>query len=180
MRKILLALAALLLLPVVVQAKIPELKFRRLDTRDGLSNSQVNCVFRDSRGYVWVGTAYGLNRYDGYRFKTFYSNRLDSTSMRDNYTLQIMEDHRGKLWLQQGMNYCVYDPQTEQFERDINRELKPFLGTHSSPERLYIDNKKNIWVKYYEEGIFCYNPKTKKVTHIREGYEQNQYRWSRE
>ena len=67
-------------------ARIPDVKFRRLDTADGLSNSQVNCIFRDSRGFIWVGTAYGLNRYDGYRFKTFYSNRLDSTSMRDNYT----------------------------------------------------------------------------------------------
>ena len=92
MKKILCSLLGLLLLlPVCVQAGLPEMKFRRLDTRDGLSNSQVNCVYRDSRGMVWIGTAYGLNRYDGYRFKTFYSNRQDTTSMRDNYTDQIME-----------------------------------------------------------------------------------------
>ena len=51
---------------------IPDMKFRHLDTRDGLSNSQINCMFRDSRGFVWLGTPYGLNRYDGYRFKTFH------------------------------------------------------------------------------------------------------------
>ena len=156
--------------------RIPDVKFRRLDTRDGLSNSQVNCVYRDSRGYVWMGTAYGLNRYDGYRFKTFYSNRLDTTSMRDNYTTLIMEDFRGKLWLQQGMNYCVYDPQTETFERNAARELSQFLGQHDGVERMYIDSQKNFWVKYYEEGIVYYNVKTKKTTLFKQGYEKNQYK----
>ena len=157
-------------------ARIPDVKFRRLDTADGLSNSQVNCIFRDSRGFIWVGTAYGLNRYDGYRFKTFYSNRLDSTSMRDNYTYWISEDFRGKLWMQQGMNYCVYDPQTETFERDASREMRHFLGPHNGVERMYIDSKKNFWIKYYDEGIYYYNPKTKKCTHFKEGYEKNQYK----
>ena len=121
MTKTFYTLLLLLLVPACVQAVVPDMKFRRLDTRDGLSNSQVNCVFRDSRGYVWIGTAYGLNRYDGYRLKTFYSNRLDSTSMRDNYTDQIFEAYDGKLWLKQGMNYCVFDPVTETFERRRKR-----------------------------------------------------------
>ncbi|MBR5325605.1 MAG: histidine kinase, partial [Prevotella sp.] len=41
---------------------IPDMKFRRLDTRDGLSNSTINYLFQDSKGYVWIGTSYGLNR----------------------------------------------------------------------------------------------------------------------
>ena len=48
---------------------IPDMKFKRLDTREGLSNSTVNSILRDSRGYVWLGTGYGLNRYDGYRVR---------------------------------------------------------------------------------------------------------------
>ena len=69
MRKTVFSFFLLLLLPMSIQAVIPDIKFRRLNTRDGLSNSQVNYVYRDSRGFVWMGTAYGLNRYDGYRFK---------------------------------------------------------------------------------------------------------------
>ena len=72
-------------------AEIPDMKFRRLDTRDGLSNSQINCLFQDSKGYVWIGTSYGLNRYDGYRFRTFYSDPSDTTSLRSNYVDMIME-----------------------------------------------------------------------------------------
>ena len=82
MRKPLFALLLFVLLPLSMQAVIPDIKFQRLDTRDGLSNSQVNCVYRDTRGIMWFGTAYGLNRYDGYRFKTFFSNKRDTTSMR--------------------------------------------------------------------------------------------------
>ena len=71
---------------------IPDMKFRRLDTRDGLSNSTINYLFQDSKGYVWIGTSYGLNRYDGYRFRTFYSDPNDTTTLRNNYVDQIFED----------------------------------------------------------------------------------------
>ncbi len=170
MRKTLLIFLVILVWPVVVQATIPEIKFRRLDTRNGLSSSQVNCMLRDSKGFVWIGTAYGLNRYDGYRFKTFYSNRRDTTTMRDNYTDQIMEAFDGKLWMKQGMNYCVYDPLTEKFERNAGRELEQYLGTHNAIDRIYIDQKKNFWVKFYDEGVYCYNPHTKQTTQVKLGY----------
>ena len=86
---------------------IPDMKFRRLDTPNGLSSSQINCIFKDSRGFVWIGTPYGLNRYDGYRVKTYYSNKRDTTTMRDNYTDRVYEATDGRLWMRQGMNYCA-------------------------------------------------------------------------
>lgn len=174
MTKTFYTLLLLLLVPACVQAVVPDMKFRRLDTRDGLSNSQVNCVFRDSRGYVWIGTAYGLNRYDGYRLKTFYSNRLDSTSMRDNYTDQIFEAYDGKLWLKQGMNYCVFDPVTETFERNVSRELSKY-GIEGGVERLYIDSKKCFWVKLYDKGFVYCDPVNKKYETIELGYDVNQF-----
>jgi ligand-binding sensor domain-containing protein len=170
MRKLLYTLIVIGLWPLVAQAAIPEMKFRRLDTRNGLSNSQVNCVFRDSKGFVWIGTAYGLNRYDGYRVKVFYSNKRDTTTMRDNYTDQIMEAYDGKLWLKQGMNYSIYNPETEKVERNASRELERFFGFNAGVEYVYIDNKKNYWVKFYDKGIFCYNPHTKKYSQIKMGY----------
>ena len=152
---------------------IPDMKFRRLDTRDGLSNSQVNCIYKDSRGFVWIGTSYGLNRYDGYRVKTFYSNRADSTSLRDNYVEHIFEAYDGKLWIKQGMNYCIYDPTTESFERNVQRELEKF-GIKGGIDRIFIDSKKNFWVKLYEQGLYYYNPYSKKLNVIKYGYNANE------
>ena len=156
---------------------IPDMKFRRLDTPDGLSSSQINNIFRDSRGYVWISTPYGLNRYDGYRVKTFYSNQRDTTTMRDNYCDRIYEAHDGKLWMRQGMGYCVYDPVTESFERNAARELAK-MGLDCGVEWLYIDSKKRLWVKDYENAIYCYHPEAKgdkKVVKIKIGYGQNEF-----
>lgn len=174
MRKALCSLLLMILLPLGVQAVIPDMKFRRLDTRNGLSNSQVNCTFRDSKGYVWFGTMYGLNRYDGYRVKTFYANTRDTTTMRDNNTSEIMESLDGKLWLHQGMNYCVYDYVTESFERNISNELEKYFGFNKSVEQMYIDAKKNFWVKFYDEGLYYCNPNTKKISHFNFGYGDNE------
>ena len=156
---------------------IPDMKFRRLDTPDGLSSSQINNIFKDSRGYVWISTPYGLNRYDGYRVKTFYSNQRDTTTMRDNYCDRIYEDHDGRLWMRQGMGYCVYDPVTESFERNAARELAK-MGLDCGVEWLYIDSKKRLWVKDYENAIYCYHPEAKgdkKVVKIKIGYGQNEF-----
>ena len=174
LKKVLMVLAFLLMVPMALQAALPDMKFRRLDTRNGLSNSQVNCSFRDSRGYMWFATAYGLNRYDGYRVKTFFTNMRDTTTMRDNYTSEIMEDYFGKLWLHQAMNYSIYDPKTEKFERNASIELKQYFGFNQGVERVYIDSKKNFWVKFYDKGLYYYNPRTKKSTHFNYGYGANE------
>lgn len=169
MRRLLGLTLLLTCLWVNAETSIPDMKFRRLDTPDGLSSSLINCIFKDSRGYVWIGTSYGLNRYDGYRVRTFYSNKRDSTTMRDNHTSEIFEAFDGKLWMRQGMNYCVYNPKTERFERNIQRELAK-MGITGSVERLHIDSKKNFWFRIYDLGLVYYNPRTKKTTEFRYGY----------
>ena len=148
---------------------IPDMKFRRLDTRDGLSNAQLNYLFQDSKGYVWIGTSYGLNRYDGYRFRTFYSNAHDTLTLRSNYVDMIWEDFDGKLWLKQGMNYSLFDPVTEKVVRNPSPMLAK-LGITGGIDRIYVDSKKNLWVKTYANGLYCYNPKTKKSTLVKYGY----------
>ena len=151
------------------ETAIPDMKFRRLDTRDGLSNSAVNYLFQDSKGYIWIGTSYGLNRYDGYRFRTFYSDPNDTTTLRNNYVDQVWEDANGKLWLKQGMNFSVFDPVTERVVRHPATILSK-LGIKGGIDRFHIDSNKNLWVKTYDEGMYFYNPKTKKLTLTKFGY----------
>ena len=152
---------------------IPDMKFRRLDTRDGLSNSTINCLYQDSKGYIWIGTSYGLNRYDGYRFRTYYSDPNDTTTLRSNYVDQIFEDAAGRLWLRQGMNYSLFDPKTERTERNPSRQLAEY-GVHGGIDRFYIDSQKNLWVKTYDEGLYCNVYGRKKHTLTKYGYEEGQ------
>jgi ligand-binding sensor domain-containing protein len=72
-------------------------KFRHITPKDGLSSHYVRCIIKDSRGFMWFGTANGLNRYDGYNIKTYYNIPDDSTSISGNYVLAILEDTNGDL-----------------------------------------------------------------------------------
>lgn len=169
MFRLLLSLTIALLMPASLMASIPDVKFRRLDTRDGLSNSQVLCVFRDSKGYVWIGTPYGLNRYDGYRVKTYYMQMRDTTSLRSNYVEAIYETKDGKLWLKQGMSYSIFDPVTERCDRHPERWLQEH-GIDGGLEFLHIDSKNGFWVKTYNNGFFHYVPETKQLKQYKFGY----------
>lgn len=150
--------------------EIPDMKFRRLDTRDGLSNSQINYIFQDSKGFVWIGTSYGLNRYDGYRFRTFYSDPSDTTTLRNNYVDMVWEDIDGNLWVRQGMNYSLFNPVTEKVIRNPSPLLAK-IGITGGIDRIHVDSKKNLWVKTYDNGLYCYNPHTKKKSLTKYGYD---------
>ena len=153
---------------------IPDMKFKRLDTREGLSNSTVNSIIRDSRGYVWLGTGYGLNRYDGYRVRTFFSYSNDTTTLRNNRIDEIQEGYGGRLWLKQGMNYSVYDPVTERVDRSPAHWLNK-QGILGSIESIHIDSGKNYWVKTYEDGFYYYDPAKKLLKHINFGYGPHEF-----
>lgn len=163
MRKILMAL--LFTLPLIATADMHDIKFRRLDTRDGLSNQQVNCVIRDGKGFVWIATPYGLNRYDGFRVKTYYAHASDSLTMLSNQVDEVMEGIGGRLWLRHGTGYSVFDPETGTFDRHPERWLAK-EGVTGSLERVYIDRRKNLWVKTYDNGLWFLNPLTHKVRHF--------------
>ena len=173
MRKILLYLLLGWCLVTDAGTTLPDMKFRRLDTRDGLSNSHINYLFQDLKGFIWMGTSYGLNRYDGYRFRTFYSDPNDTTTLRNNYVDLIWEDYQGRLWLRQGMNYSIFDPKTEHVTRNPSSELVKW-GIKGGVDRFFIDSQKRYWVKTYDDGMYCYNPKTEKLTLIKYGYGDNE------
>ena len=162
------------ILAVAGAGVIPDMKFRRLDTREGLSNSMVSTILRDSRGYVWLGTGYGLNRYDGYRIRTYFSYDKDTTSLRNNRVDEIQEGYGGRLWLKQGMNYTVYDPVTEKVDRTPARWLNE-QGIIGSLESLHLDSMKNYWVKTYEDGFYYYDPAAKNLKHFKFGYGEDEF-----
>jgi ligand-binding sensor domain-containing protein/serine phosphatase RsbU (regulator of sigma subunit) len=66
---------------------------------EGLTSSSVTTLFEDSRGFLWVGTQNGLNRYDGYGFRTFNFTPLDSSSISGNFIQSIDETTEGHIWV---------------------------------------------------------------------------------
>ena len=80
--------------------------------RDGLSQGSVNCILQDSRGFVWIGTQDGLNRFDGYACKVYKHDPADPRTVNDNWVLTIAEDSAGTLWIR-----TLNSPMLNRFDR---------------------------------------------------------------
>ena len=143
----------LLTLPMAVVA---DYLFKTLDARDGLTSSQINCIMKDSRGYVWFGTPAGLYRFDGYVFKNFQSDSQDGSSLPNSYINSVQETLDGNLLVETAAGYCVYHPQTESFERDMKQYFAR-MGIETIPSIVYVDRHKNLWGAIPNKGVVCYN-----------------------
>lgn len=140
---------------------IENIAFKHLGTKEGLSNSKINFITKDSQGFIWFGTTSGLNRYDGYTFKVFHRNSKDPNSLMDNYISHIQEDVNGGLWILTGrLGYVYYDPEKESFH-PAELLLQSRYGINEIPSRLYIDKEKNIWCHKDSIGTYQYNIKNK-------------------
>ena len=148
-----LLIVILLTLPLVVVA---DYLFKTLDAREGLTSSQVNCILKDSRGYMWFGTPAGLYRFDGYTFRNFQSDSQDGSSLNDSYIVSIQEMLDGNLLIETSSGYCIYHPQTESFEREMKQTFSR-MGIETIPSVVYIDHHKNLWGAIPNKGVVCYN-----------------------
>lgn len=92
-------LSFIMLLVAIVHAQPPALYFKRLTRENGLSNNKVNCIIQDKRGFTWIGTDDGLNRYDGNNFYIFKNKPGDSSSLSGNTITDLFEDKQGILWI---------------------------------------------------------------------------------
>lgn len=75
------------------------IRFEQITTEDGLSQSTVNAILQDSRGFLWFATEDGLNRYDGYEFKIYRNDPFDMFSISNNQVSSIIEDRNGAIWI---------------------------------------------------------------------------------
>ncbi|HEX7902293.1 MAG TPA: two-component regulator propeller domain-containing protein [Chitinophagaceae bacterium] len=90
---------ALSLSLLAAEAQQPVLYFNRLSQANGLSNNKVNCILQDKRGFTWIGTDDGLNRYDGNNFIVFKNIPGQSSSVSGNTITDLHEDKDGLLWI---------------------------------------------------------------------------------
>ncbi|MFT7029172.1 MAG: methyl-accepting chemotaxis protein/streptogramin lyase [Marinoscillum sp.] len=145
-----------ILVPLLsLNAQSNDYKFSHLGTNEGLSTGTVNCVFKDSRGYIWIGTIDGLNRYDGYQIKIYKSDKDDPKSIVDNIITSIAEDQNGMLWVgTRGNGISIFNPETEEFSIP-----DPTTSVLSSVyvRDIDIDEKNNVLVATSGNGLFLFN-----------------------
>jgi ligand-binding sensor domain-containing protein/serine phosphatase RsbU (regulator of sigma subunit) len=131
---------------------------------DGLSQTTVNCLIQDSRGFFWIGTQDGINKFDGYRFQVMKNDPSDSSSISNNFINCILEDIDGNIWIgtKNGLNkYDVFNENFTQYFRDVenNNTLR-----ENAIYNIFQDKSGFIWIKT-ENFLSRLNLKSGKFRH---------------
>lgn len=113
----------------------------RLYPSNRLSSGLITCICQDRYGYIWIGTEYGLNKFDGYRFTQYLHNANDSTSIIDNDISTLFVTKDGTLWIGCAWGLMRYDYDTDHFQRfRVPDDRTPRINslTETPDEKLYI------------------------------------------
>ncbi len=129
---------------------------------DGLSGNTVLSLFQGSRGYMWVGTYSGLNRYDGYKVKEYKHDDRNESTISNDVVRGICEDNEGNIWVgtHNGLNKFVRTK--ERFIRFLNNEDDPFSLSNNMINAVCRDLNGNIWAAT-DNGLNMYDIKREKI-----------------
>lgn len=158
--------AALLILPLILPAQQPKIRFSHITTDDGLSQSAIRFILKDRFGFMWFGTHDGLNKYDGYKFTVYRNNPKDSGSISSNSIQTIYEDKNGQLWIgSMTGGLSLYNREKDSFKNYHSVPANPGTITDNAVASIYEDNRGNFWVGTYSH-LNLFNRKTGKAKRI--------------
>jgi len=137
-------------------------KFNNITIEDGLSQSSIEAIFQDSKGYMWFGTDDGLNRYDGNKFKIFRYNAEDKSSISANYIGGILESD-GYLWIATSNGLNRMDKNRTNIVQYKNDPKDPKTISNNNIWGMVEDSSGFIWIGT-ENGLNKYDKSTGKFT----------------
>jgi signal transduction histidine kinase/ligand-binding sensor domain-containing protein/CheY-like chemotaxis protein len=121
--------------------------FKRISAENDLLDNNVNCIFQDKKGFIWIGTNAGLNRYDGHEFKAYKNNEKDRGSLSNDVITSIAEDKSGHIWIgTSGGGLNVFDKQKGTFHAYMHEEknIRSISGNYIN--RIVFDQDGKLWI----------------------------------
>lgn len=160
--------AILLLSAYQAQAQdLASFRFENITTEDGLSQSTINDIIQDNRGFLWFATDDGLNRYDGYQFRVFKNNTRDPRSISSNIIVNIIEDFKGNIWVAtNGGGLNRFNRDTERFDRFMHDPDDPNSISSNFITAMHQDLSGVILIGT-QSGLNIFDPDTKRFLHYR-------------
>ena len=137
-----------------------QLQFKYLTINDGLTNNRINTICQDSLGFIWIGTPYGANKYDGYQVTQYHHCFEDSTTLLSSRINVIFADSHNNLWFGTDAGLNLYNPDLDCFEVFHHQDLKNPAG---SVNTITEDKNSNLWIGT-SDGAYVYNLE-KKIFH---------------
>jgi ligand-binding sensor domain-containing protein len=140
-----------------------DIRFSRISTAAGLSQTRVAQIVQDDQGFMWFGTQYGLNRFDGYNFRTFTPEPGSGNTLSGAYIYSLFKDRSGMIWVGCDKFLDRFDPATETFTHyrlagdDAN--YVPATVFNMSQDRAG-----GLWLAT-GRGLYGMDPATGRITH---------------
>lgn len=145
-----------------------DIDFEKFSTEQGLSQNSIMRILQDSRGFLWICTQNGLNRYDGYQFKTFRNISTDSTSLSNNKILSICEDKKGAIWIgTYGGGLNKYDRRKESFKRYQYNSVNPNCLSSNIVTSIIQDKSGYLWLGTLGGGLNKFDPDKEDFIHYK-------------
>ena len=138
--------------------------FTNYSINNGLSQSVVNCIFQDSKGYIWIGTQNGLNRFNGESFEVYSYNPDDTGSISNNWIYSMAEDHNGNLWIGTKGGINEYQVKRNKFRRIAYQTGFAYDVTQYGYDVICLNNG-NLLINT-PPVLSVYDPKTDSLTHF--------------
>ena len=134
--------------------------FTRLGIRDGLASNSVLALQQDGKGYIWIGTSNGLQRYDGYRMLLFQHRLNDPRSLPNNNVRQLLLDKMDRLWVLSEFNRVGYidlsDLQYHEVSSIVSEEDR-----NKGLGHLHIDQSGHVMLFLFDRAVLTYDEKIK-------------------
>src|SRR5688572_19325618 len=136
-------------------AQKPDLHLKHLTGEQGLSQTHVMSVIQDHKGFIWICTENGLNKFDGYKITVYKNLADDSTSIESNIIRYIFEDSKKNLWIGTSNGLNRYDRENDRFVRIKIPGNEPLNNSYVNA--IFEDSRGNLWVGC-EAGAYYFDP----------------------
>src|SRR3954468_10517906 len=149
LRRVVLAAASCLCATTVMGAApgVFNVRFRTFSTAEGLSQATTYTIAQDQKGFLWVGTQDGLNRFDGSGFRAYRHERGDPQSLTDNNVPALAAAADGGVWVgTQAGGLDFYDPATDHFTHYRADPSNPLALASNHVTALLRDRRNRLWV----------------------------------
>ena len=150
-----------------VHGQSNEFYFEELSFDAGLSQNTVNCILQDSKGYLWIGTSNGLNRYDGYSIKIFKRKFNNENCVSHNDIRSLVESKDGKIWIGTNGGLNVFDPDSGIFRQFLSSYGDSNTLSNNYVRALCTDESGNIWIGTGRGGLNMLETQTGRFTSFR-------------